>query len=195
MISPATSPTACEATGCSESAAAKRGGHSGPASRQSWSRSRTEPDHAVRGMRRAIGVRDGRRSSTVTGTSATEPGAVGAQHELGVEEIGAVAAATRRSARPSRAASPSCRGCPTRVSPNPIRSTDEKPAVIARRGHGRVSLRARRTLGADHDRGTAGGGERGEDLVDERGVVVVDVEHDDHVVPAAARIPARIASP
>ena len=79
-------------------------------------------------------------------------------------------------------------------SPNPTRSTVEKPAVIARRGHGRVS----RVPGARFDpttiAGPSGVGEAGEHHVDERGVEVVDVEHDDDVA-RAARIPSRIASP
>ena len=162
-------------------------------SRQSWTRSRTSPT-TVRAMRRAIGVRDGRRSSTVTGTSATTRPARSARSTSSVSKRSVPLrqrAHDRLDRRPG--ASPSCRGCRTPGDRSPTRSTVAKPAVIARRGHGRVSWVPGHASSRRRSAGPSAAVSRGSTTSTKRGVEVVDVEHDDDV--AARRPGSRRAWP
>ena len=121
-----------------------------------------EPDQADQGARRrgaAIGVRDGRRSSTVTGTSATASPARSARSTSSVSK--------RSVPLRQRAAIGSTVDAPHRLHPvgvrhprarSPNRSSVRSPAVIARRGQGRVSRGARCALRADDDRRAVDGG-------------------------------------
>ena len=63
-----------------------------------------------------------------------EPGAVGAEHQFGVEQVRAVATPAGDRLDRRRDASPSSRACRTPASPKPTRSTDEKPAVMSPAG-------------------------------------------------------------
>ena len=80
------------------------------------------------------------------------------------------------------------------LSPNPTRRMVENPAVIARRGHGRVS----RVPGARFDpttmAGPSGAVRRGSTTSTNVGIEVVDVEHHDDVAPRREQsLPHRLA--
>ena len=139
----------------------------------------------MRSARRTIGVRDGRSSRTVTGSSATTSPARSARR---------ISSVSKRSA-PVRHCRASGSTALRRISfipwvsdtdrPNPTRRIVAKPAVTARRGHGRVSL----VPGARFDPTTIAGAadpdravvEASPRPVEELEVVVVDVEEHDGV--------------
>ena len=125
-----------------------------------------------------MGVRDGRSSRTVTGSSATtRPALLGAQDQLGVEEIGAGAALPGERLD---------RGALHQLHPVGVRHREPEPHAkdrcepggdgAARPGPG--VARARGPLRADDDRG---GLEAHARPVEEVEVVVVDVEEHDGV--------------
>ena len=101
--------------GCSDSAAAKRGGVIGDPRLPELDAEPDQADHRPAATRRSD--RRARRATLLDGhrhLRHRQSGAVGPQHELGVEEVGAVAQQRSHDRRrPSRAASPSCRACRT----------------------------------------------------------------------------------
>ena len=159
----------------------ERGGEAGSgttveSSRQSWTRRRTSPT-IVRGTRPAIGVRDGRRSSTVTGTSATPSPARSARSTSSVSKRSVPLRHRRTMGSTVARRIAFIPWVSDTWSPKPTRSTDEKPAVMARRGHGRVSFVPGARFEPTTMAGPPGCREGRQDPVDEAGVVVVDVEH------------------